>query len=80
MLVAPLFLMQIASKSVDILGIARPPEDKSVANIPTVETNASKTPSSKAKRSLSQTNKPFISSHNLMNSILKCVWARNQQV
>jgi len=60
-------LVQIAPKSVDILGAARPPVDESAANILTVKTDASKTPSSKAKRSLSQTNKHFISSHNLMN-------------
>ena len=42
------FPMQITPKSADILGAARPPVDKSAANIPTVEIDASKTPSSEA--------------------------------
>ncbi|KAG2642293.1 hypothetical protein PVAP13_2KG282700 [Panicum virgatum] len=49
-------------------------------NIPRVETVARKTPSSKAKRSLSQTNKQFISLHNLMNAAVKLIRTRSQQV
>ena len=72
--------MQTTPKSADIPGAARPPVHKSSANIPTVETDASKAPSSKAKRSLSQTNKQFISSQNLMNARVKCIRTRSQQV
>ncbi|KAG2558076.1 hypothetical protein PVAP13_8NG128501 [Panicum virgatum] len=71
--------VQITPKSADILGAARPPVYKSAANIPTVATNASKIPSSKAKRSICQTNKLFISSHNLTNAAVKRIWTRSQQ-
>ena len=76
----PFFPLQITPKIVDIPGSDRPPVCKIPANIPIVGTVASKTPSSKAKRSLSQTNKQFISPHNLMNARVKHIRTRSQHV
>ncbi|KAG2630348.1 hypothetical protein PVAP13_3KG475500 [Panicum virgatum] len=72
--------VQSTLKIADIPGSDRPPVCKIPANIPIVGTVASKTPSSKAKRSLSQTNKQFISPHNLMNARVKRIRTRSQQL
>ena len=76
----PFFPVQITPKTADIPGSARPPVCKIPTNIPRVGTVARKTPSSKAKRSLSQTNKQFISSQNLMNARVKRIRTRSQHV
>ena len=76
----PFFPVQITPKTADIPGSARPQVCKIPTNIPRVGTVARKTPSYKAKRSLSQTNKQFISSQNLMNARVKRIRTRSQQV
>jgi len=47
---------------------------------PTVQKAATKTPVSKASRSVSQNNKNFISTHQLMNAAVKRIRTRSQQV
>jgi len=47
---------------------------------PTVQKAATKTPVSKPPRSVSQNNKNYISTHQLMNAAVKRVRTRSQQV
>ncbi|KAG2570891.1 hypothetical protein PVAP13_7KG031700 [Panicum virgatum] len=47
---------------------------------PTVQKAATKTLVSKPPRSVSQNNKNYISTHQLMNAAVKCVRTRSQQV
>ena len=47
---------------------------------PTVQKSATKTPASKASRSVSYNNKNYISRVQLMNAATKRVWTRSQKV
>ncbi|XP_039845522.1 uncharacterized protein LOC120705055 [Panicum virgatum] len=68
------------SNATEAASVQTTPKSASIPEVARqVEIHATKTPSSKAKRSLSQTNKNYISSHNLMNAAMKRIRTRSQQ-